>query len=484
MAIPVLLAPTQMPLSKELASINSQNRVSQIQSGRDKTIDAFWTSFIEPALPEKDVVVKWFELLNDYVNQDDAVFALRCYGNWESYQAKDDYTLRRGFYNLTDKDYSFFYTDNFFAAYFAKMAVDNFVPTLSEFKTLMQSREFPARFGRSTAVERTKAAYSIDGRKGKNPGFTSNGYKIAHVVDSGKGIYSKGLETTIGQVCDRYCGRGDYNDWTLRSDGYGDFYARDLKMDSDAREFFVAHFLRFVCPMNYLFTPKKDCHVLGVKVYMDDIAECEELQQYAMQQFHLRYGKVYEDFLNRIMLPPDLDLKSLPSIAALGTNTIDISYGYRIKSNSGLATKTRVKTNSNNNKTKNVQPMPRINSRNILATLRNMQAAGRLPATVLLTNRNNFGHYLANVPNINNGYDPYMRSIETPMFNVLLNNHGLPQNVYSCQDVDKLINVLDELVNNPRSIEASAALQYEQRSCRPAFCYLLRYLLGNMGIII
>ena len=152
-----------MPLSKELASINSQNRVSQIQSGSDKTIDDFWTSFIEPALPDKNVVIKWFELLSDYVDQEDAVFALRCYGNWGSYQAKDDYTLRRGFYNLTDKDYSFFYTDNFFAAYFAKMAVDNYVPTLSEFKTMMQTREFPARFGRSASVERAKAAYSIEG---------------------------------------------------------------------------------------------------------------------------------------------------------------------------------------------------------------------------------------------------------------------------------------------------------------------------------
>lgn len=482
MAIPVLLTPTQMPLSQELASINSQNRVSQIQSGSDKTIDAFWTSFIEPALPDKNAVVKWFELLSDYVDQDDAVFALRCYGNWESYQAKDDYTLRRGFYNLTDKDYSFFYTDNFFAAYFAKMAVDNFVPTLSEFKTMMQSREFPARFGRSTAVERTKAAYSIDGRKGKNPGFTSNGYKIAHIVDSGKRIYSKGLETTMGQVCDKYCDRGDYNDWTLRNDGYGDFYARDLKMDPDAREFFVAHFLRFVCPMNYLFTPKKDCHVLGVKVYMDDIAECDELQQYAMQQFHLRYGKVYEDFLNRIMLPPDLDLKSLPSIATLGTNTIDISYGYRIKSNTGLATKTKVKTNSNNNKTKNVILMPRINSRSILKTLRGMRT---LPATVKLTNKANFKDFLDTKTDVSrDAANTYLSSIGCDKINALLRKHSLPQDIYKCEDLYNLVDVLDELVNKKNTDEAKEALENGGGACSPALCYLIVHLLSNMGIVI
>ncbi len=373
MAIPVKSTPTKMSLAQELASIDNQNRITQIQQGSAPTIDVFWREFIEPSLPDKDAVLKWFKLLSDYVDQDDAVFGLRCYGNWESYKIKDDYTLRRGFYNLTDKGYSFFYTDNFFAAYFAKMAVDNYVPTLSEFNAMMQSREFPARFGRSAAVERARAAYSINGMKGKNPGFNTNGYKIAHVVDSGKRIFSNGMETTIGQICDRYCDRGDYYDWTLHNDSFGDFYARDLKMAPDARELFVAHFLRFACPMNYVFTPKKACHALGVKVYMNDIAECDELQQYAMQQLHIRYGKDYEDFLNRILLPPYLDLKSLSSVAALGAKTIDINYGYTIKKNSSSTAKPNVKTNSiNNNKTKTITPMPRINSRNILATIRGM----------------------------------------------------------------------------------------------------------------
>ena len=483
MAIPVKKTTTQKSLAQELASIDNQNKITPIEQKSASTIDVYWTDFIEPALPDPDAVIKWFKLLSDYVNQDDAVFALRCYGNWESYKTKDDYTLRRGFYNLTDKNYSFFYTDNFFAAYFAKMAVDNYVPTLSEFNAMMKSREFPARFGRSTAVERKKAAYSIDGKKGKNPGFTTNGYKIAHVVDSGKRIFNNGQETTIGQICDKYCSRGDYKDWTPHNDSFGDFYARDLNMDPDARELIVAHFLRFVCPMNYIFTPKKTCHTLGVKVYLDDIAECDELQQYAMQQFHIRYGKEYEGFLNRIMLPPVFNLKSLPSIAALGAKTIDISYGYNIKTSSGSTTKTKVKTSSINNKTKNITSMPRINSRNILATLRGMQAAGTLPATVTLTNRNSFGHYLSTVPTINNGYGTYIRSIETQEFHDLLKKHGLPQNIYSCQDMNELVNVLEELVN-ANTPQAVAALNYGKRSCRPALCYLIKYLLSNMGIAI
>ena len=108
MAIPVKSTPTKMSLAQELASIDNQNRITQIQQGSAPTIDVFWREFIEPSLPDKDAVLKWFKLLSDYVDQDDAVFGLRCYGNWESYKIKDDYTLRRGFYNLTDKGYSFF----------------------------------------------------------------------------------------------------------------------------------------------------------------------------------------------------------------------------------------------------------------------------------------------------------------------------------------------------------------------------------------
>jgi hypothetical protein len=440
MAIQIRRTPKLVPLSKELASINSQNRISQIQPGSDKTIDAFWTSFIK--LPDINVVKNWFKLLCDYVDQNDAVFALRVYGNWASYKTKDDYTLRRGFYNLTDKDYSFFYTDNFFAAYFAKMAVDNYVPTLSEFKTMMQTREFPARFGRSASIERAKAAYSIDGKNGEDPGFNTNGYKIAHVVDSGKKIFSKGQIMTIGQICNKYCNRGDYKDWTLHNDSFGSFYARDLKMDSAARELLVAHFLRFACPMNYIFTPKKDCHKLGVKVYMNDIAECEELQQYAMRKFHSIYGVDYENYLDRIMLPPNLTLQSIPSTASLGTKTIDIEYAYKVRS--GMTT-------AKTSRPHYVHPF-----KSFLGTVINSKGT----------------HYSPSVIN------SFFYSLQDSLFKQILNNHVLPSDIFLCTDITKLKSVYDE-IKQRTTIIATQVFAKRHGACTSALRNYVDYLRNN-----
>lgn len=126
----------------------------------------------------------------------------------------------------------------------------------------------------------------------------------------------------------------------------------------------------------------------------------------------------------------------------------------------------------------------KINSHFVLKSLKSLKTAGKLPKVVILTNSNSFGHYLSAVPAVNNGYSTYMRSIETQEFNDLLNKHGLPQSIYNCQDMDKLFNVLNELVNNTQTPEAKAALKTGNAACRSTLCYFIKYLLSNMGIII
>ena len=180
-------------------------------------------------------------------------------------------------------------------------------------------------------------------------------------------------------------------------------------MNSAARELLVAHFLRFTCPMNYIFTPNKDCHILGVKVYMNDIAECDELQQYAMRQFHLRYGKVYEDFLNRIMLPPSLTLKSIPSAAVLGAKTIDIEYGYKIRL--GMTTTMASTPHS-------VHPF-----KTFLGTVINSKGTLYSPSVI----------------------NSFFYSIQDSLFKQVLVNHALPSDIFLCTDITKLKSVYDEL---------------------------------------
>lgn len=134
--------------------------------------------------------------------------------------------------------------------------------------------------------------------------------------------------------------------------------------------------------------------------------------------------------------------------------------------------------------TSNNMATNKISSRSVLKSLTSLKTAGKLPKVVTLTNSNSFGHYLSAVPSVNNGYSTYMRSIETQEFNDLLNKHGLPQSIYNCQDMDKLFNVLNELVYNTQTPEAKAALKTGNAACRSSLCYLIKYLLLNMGITI
>lgn len=463
-----------MNIKNYFLSIGSSmpNVMAPFSDGSATTIADFWDSFVEPRLPNPQIVIELYNLLCQYVDDADAVFAIRCYGNWESDKAKDDYTLRRGFYNLTDKGYSFFYTDNFYAAYFAKMAVDSYVPVYQEFKKHMISREFPARFGRSTQAERDRMAYSIDGKKGKDPGFARNGYKIAHVIDSGKGIYDLAGNhlLTIGDICGAYCARGNYNAWTVHKDVFGDFFARDLAIDSSAKAFLIAHFLRFVCPMNYIFTPGKNNHILGVKVRMNDIAESEELQQYAMLKFHERFGTVYEDYLSRLLLPPAFELSNLPSINHLANKVINIQYGKNMKkttpknsthvpskgstpkvNSSSSSTKTNTTTNTLKNK-KKIMLIEQSTNKNDLrdrlmayvtkskAFVTPLKKISRRAHKLLLDNNC--------PPSSARQYYNWLDPTIHPELNNLLKKHGIIGSIYTCTNLKKIANMFDELVNN------------------------------------
>lgn len=296
----------------------SQPRILPLKSGHDKTLSDFWDNFVAPMLPNPRIVKQWYELLLRYINDDDAVFAIRNFG---SVSNKDDYiSLRRGFYNTTDNGYSLFYTDNFFTAYFAKMAIDSYIPDYYEFKELMLSRQFPARFGPyDSKYEQPKAAYDITGKNGKDPMFVSNGYKIAHLFDVGTALFMNGRNFGIKEICDKYCPRGDYGDWKKDTDKYGDFYVRRLgKLDDTARKFFMAHFLRMTCPLNYVLTPKQNLHSTPVA---KDIAEYSNFQRYAMKKFYEIYGDTYKDFVSNIMSNVNIDNLDVPD------EDIDIEYG-------------------------------------------------------------------------------------------------------------------------------------------------------------
>ena len=336
-----------MTLEQRLLTIDEEiPQIEKFQPGKATTIEELWKDFIEPRLPDPKIAVKWFHFLKKYCEDPniEPVFSIRTYGSWANSKTKDVKTLRRGFYNLTDAGFSFFYTDNFFAAYFEKLALMKYDPDnyYEEFKELMATRKFPARFPverekhkdkatgkRIKADEETaRAAYKIDGSNGPNPGFSNeiSKFYIAHIFDTGKGYDVNGKSMKIADIADSFDGRGDYSDWTIHKDKYGNFYARDLKNISnripniDSKKLFTSIFLRFTCPMNYVLTPTTSSHIWDTvsaktgklkRGMFKNVGECPELQEYAKKKLRIYYGKnkngkyYFDEFIEAIAVYDD-----------------------------------------------------------------------------------------------------------------------------------------------------------------------------------
>ena len=302
-----------MKLIDKLNNINKL-KIKALESGSCKTMEEFWNEFIVPLLPDEDIVRKWNELLISYVRLPDAVYAIRAFGSWNvgCREIEKDDELRRGFLTQpSNVKYEYFFTDNFYAAYFAKMAMDGYCPTLDEFYWLMKERMFPARYGRSCKLERKKAVYSLNG---KDPGFGKAGYKIAHIVNAGKSFNVNGNQLNITELSKYFnFNRGKYSDWHY--DTKQQIYVRNLPISEEAKDVLIAHFLRFVNPLNYFLVPKARSSYKGkYKIYNEflnvlkgkegyDIAEYKPLLSFVHHKFKSIYGQCYEEYLKLIMLP-------------------------------------------------------------------------------------------------------------------------------------------------------------------------------------
>ena len=69
-----------MTLEEKLKGINivdSKSKLIGLETNSKIKIKDFWTDFIEPRLPNPDIVKAWSKLLIDYTNEDDAVFVDR-----------------------------------------------------------------------------------------------------------------------------------------------------------------------------------------------------------------------------------------------------------------------------------------------------------------------------------------------------------------------------------------------------------------------
>lgn len=300
-----------MDLIKKLETIDLPH-IDKLKCGSAETIDEFWNKFIQPNLPNESVVIEWHKLLKRYILEDGNTYAIRGFNSFP----KDKYgDLRRGFLTKTNQDYSFFYTDNFFAAYFYKMARDNYVPQYDEFVQLMNNRKFPARFGLNTAQERELLAV----KNGKDPGIHKAGYKLAHIFPVGKNYVYNSEKLNINYILEKYFPKGKREDWRLHQCDNDEFFVRYLDVHNDAKKYLTAHFIRFVHPLNYILTPKKN---LESNSKCNEIAEYNILLDYAKLKLSEKYGEIYNEFIEMIMVD------DIPSVNEdIGREIINIKWG-------------------------------------------------------------------------------------------------------------------------------------------------------------
>lgn len=308
-------------LEEKLKSINKPG-IKYLRYGKAITLAELWDNLIEQYLPSEKTVADWNKLLFKYIASDKAVFAIRGYNTFPREKYGD---LRRGFLTNTDKGFSFFYTDNFFAAYFCKMAIDNYVPNFDEFYDIIKNRKFPARFGIDTAEERELMAI----HKGKDPGINSAGFKIAHIIPVGQKYYFNGKTIGIKEILEKYFPKGERADWNQKIDNMGAYFVRKLKTGEAAKEILTAHFLRFIHPLNYFLAPKKN---LETNCRCKEIAENEDLLKYAQYRFLKKYGQLYTDYLKLIMYNEPININDN------GSYVVNITYG----GNQGLYKETSI----------------------------------------------------------------------------------------------------------------------------------------------
>lgn len=307
-----------------------------------KSIDEFYRSFIKPRLPDTEIILKWHDMLLEYTKKDGVIFPIR--------DGATSGHLRRGWLVSVDDhlDYSgkflYMFTDNDLATYIYKMALDGFCPTVEEFFAFMtefvepsqitwlqkktgkvrnktyngQVRRFlrmPVHFnhiGGKTYpdnVESEKNAY-INFSPAPTCCLGRYGYKHAHIFGvkgdyriNGKNI--KWPDIKLVELGEESSIRQDYQWDSKRHNFVWHRRTNNAEERSALREVVVAHFMRFLDPMNHFLTPMRGCNKFTTDQGDDsfDIAEYDHLISYLISVRETELGQTFKDYEKTVLAP-------------------------------------------------------------------------------------------------------------------------------------------------------------------------------------
>ena len=293
---------------QEFYSNISKQFCPKLSRDSSKTIKDFFDNCIKPNLPKKETIIAWDKLLTKYVNDPQAIFFVRKYGSASN---KNWYNIRRGFLTKYKDDFQYVYVDNFFAHYIYLMAINNYVPEYSEFKSFILSRQIPYGF-MQTSEEVPHQAFP----KGKTVPLNTKGWKLAHLYSVNENYnfdYKREQEELFPL--------GDIDEWKIQ-EGY-DYPIKlvNAELSENQKNWVKAHFIRFVHPINYFLVPKQKCEQDQVN---NNIGEFLPLITYVYQYIQEKYPEEIAKFEEQVFAKK---INTNQTSKEIGEMEINISYG-------------------------------------------------------------------------------------------------------------------------------------------------------------
>ena len=269
-----------MSLMSFLNSINKQ-KIAVLPDGNASDLDQLFTNLIKKTLPKIETVIKWDNLLLEYIQQKDAVFFIRRYASASNKQWD---LIRRGFLTEYSSGLKYVFCDNYLAHYFYLMSLKDFVPTITEFNKLIKSRNFPYGYMK-TSAEEPYQAYP----KGKSVNINKSGWKLAHLYSVNQNDYNFEYKKQSKKLFPR----GEQIDWKFYNGN--NYPSRRIEQENTdyLRKITIAHFLRLVHPINYFLVPK-------IKMSNIDIGENSYLISFMREHNYKRFKELllrYEELI-------------------------------------------------------------------------------------------------------------------------------------------------------------------------------------------
>lgn len=261
-----------------------QEGITPVIPGEASGAKDFFNQVIKDQFADKEAIKATHEALMEYINDKNAVYALRMFGSDPNRNYEN---LRRGFLTIFPTGYKMVFCDNTFAMPFAAMKLTGTKYTAEQLKEYMNN---PAtRVGLGMTQEEKELAFYNWNKNKANINLNINGWYLAHITPVGRKFSGKNLGNLFKNP--------DRSEWGKNSDK---IRRPDTDLSAEELAMLKAHFLRMIHPLNSFVVPKKTLLAYNGQ----NIGEETELINIVREYIKAEFPKEYEE-LNSIMQIPE-----------------------------------------------------------------------------------------------------------------------------------------------------------------------------------